>query len=318
MNIQKLRKQWFPVLLETQLKQKPISVSLLGEALVLVRLAGEVCCFSDCCPHRHVPLSDGSVQQNTLQCCYHGWRFDQDGQCVQYPEHALLSYAVSCQQGVIWLRLEGDQAFHDWFAAEQGFDSYWAKKSVKADFLHSIENFLDPMHTPYVHKGVFRGQGEQTMQVSQSADAASFATVYQLEQQQNGWINRLFDPGVDKNIASFHYPGFAEIQYWQGAGKHFQVAIFFVPEARGEVCMMIKVSVKKTRLPSWLKFMLLKPFMLLAFYQDKKILEKQYQHHQKSRVTYALSPHDLVIDHLLHLFSDAKAGKLKKLTLHLK
>ena len=38
-----------------------------------------------CC--RRVPLSEGRLEPSdgSLQCCYHGWRFDGQGQCVAIP-----------------------------------------------------------------------------------------------------------------------------------------------------------------------------------------------------------------------------------------
>jgi hypothetical protein len=55
-----------------------------------------------------------------------------------------------------------------------------------------------------------------------------------------------------------------------------QVGIFFVPIDKGEVDMVVRVSVRKSFIPSSFKFLLLKPFMELAFRQDKNILEKHY------------------------------------------
>lgn len=41
-------------------------------------------CFDDVCPHRLVPLSKGKVKNGRLQCGYHGWEFDAQGelQCI--------------------------------------------------------------------------------------------------------------------------------------------------------------------------------------------------------------------------------------------
>jgi len=38
--------------------------------------AGEVFALRDVCPHRAFPLSAGSCDGQTVECTYHGWRFD--------------------------------------------------------------------------------------------------------------------------------------------------------------------------------------------------------------------------------------------------
>lgn len=314
MNNEKLQRQWYPLLLEKQLKNKPIARILLGHKVVLLRFHDEVVCFADRCPHRHVPLSKGKVVGNTLRCCYHGWSFNQQGVCVENAS-SVKKYAVHCADGIIWLRLAGQTPFHNYFAMDKYFASRWAVKTLQADFIHAIENFLDPFHTPYVHKGLLRNKSPQRMQIQQQSSAQTFSTQYQLVDKQNGWINRLFDPGIDKNIADFHYPGFARIHYLQGEQCLFQVAIFFVPIQQGQVQMTIKVSVRKTFIPSTLKFCLLKPFLELAFYQDKKILALQHQ--VSSEQSYVLNENDLVIDHLLHIFKGKEKGKDKNKLLHL-
>ena len=37
-------------------------------------------------PYRRVPLSEGRIESDgTLMCCYHGWRFNGEGQAVAIP-----------------------------------------------------------------------------------------------------------------------------------------------------------------------------------------------------------------------------------------
>lgn len=290
---------------------------MLGQPLVLVRLQGKVLCFENRCPHRNVPLSSGKVIQNTLQCAYHGWRFDAQGVSLCHPEAQLKNYRTHCAQGLIWVCLSGSMPFHTSFAIEDGFDTAISMKSMQADFIHSIENFLDPLHTPYVHGGLLRNSGLQRMQLRQQSDETSFTTCYQLIDKQNGWINRLFDCGIDTQVASFQYPGLAQICYLKEGVMLFQVAIFFVPKQPGQVGMVVAVSLPRNRIPTKLKFVLLRPFLELAFKQDRKILEQQYQNQRLFNAGYLTSEQDLVIDHLLYLFKGGAKGKDKELLLEL-
>ena len=50
----------------------------------------------DECPHRLAPLSEGRVAEDgTLQCSYHGWRFDGCGACVGVPQDPLRAGAAA-------------------------------------------------------------------------------------------------------------------------------------------------------------------------------------------------------------------------------
>src|SRR5881396_70470 len=58
----------------------PIARVVNGVPLVLYRdSAGRAVALEDRCPHKNVALSIGRVQGDTLQCRYHGWRFDATG-----------------------------------------------------------------------------------------------------------------------------------------------------------------------------------------------------------------------------------------------
>ena len=46
---------------------------------------GPVFALEDRCAHRQVPLSKGTVDGCTLRCCYHGWRYDASGRCIDVP-----------------------------------------------------------------------------------------------------------------------------------------------------------------------------------------------------------------------------------------
>jgi phenylpropionate dioxygenase-like ring-hydroxylating dioxygenase large terminal subunit len=43
---------------------------------------------SDVCPHRNAPLSQGRIDPVTkcIECPYHGWQFDHDGECTKIPQ----------------------------------------------------------------------------------------------------------------------------------------------------------------------------------------------------------------------------------------
>jgi phenylpropionate dioxygenase-like ring-hydroxylating dioxygenase large terminal subunit len=82
-----IKGSWFIVARSRELRRKPLATLLFGTPIVLFRDAsGRAGALLDRCPHRNVPLSLGRVAgDGTLQCPYHGWRFDTEGACTFVP-----------------------------------------------------------------------------------------------------------------------------------------------------------------------------------------------------------------------------------------
>ncbi len=84
---------WYPVgVVEDLPNDRPTAITIFGRKLVLWRdAAGAPAarwrCFSDECPHRMAPLSEGRIDgAGRLQCSLHGWSFDGDGRCASVPQ----------------------------------------------------------------------------------------------------------------------------------------------------------------------------------------------------------------------------------------
>ena len=90
-----LTEYWYPAILAKKLKRRPLGVRMLGEKLVLFRgKDGRVVAASNTCPHRGGSLMDGACHyEGTVACPYHGWVFDERGECVavlsEGPESAM-------------------------------------------------------------------------------------------------------------------------------------------------------------------------------------------------------------------------------------
>ncbi|MEP6696678.1 MAG: Rieske 2Fe-2S domain-containing protein [Pseudonocardiales bacterium] len=105
---------WQQVASSAEVTPRPVRVEVGGRACALVRLypGGPVSAFLDRCPHRHLPLSAGSVVEGRLRCAYHGWEFGPDGSCtvvpsannVSIPPRATLGAVdVVERDGSVWL-----------------------------------------------------------------------------------------------------------------------------------------------------------------------------------------------------------------------
>lgn len=78
---------WYPLAWSKDLKNgKAKGVAFGGDLIVLVRTeSGALFALEDRCAHRQVPLHEGLVRGEQLQCGYHCWTYDASGSCVNVP-----------------------------------------------------------------------------------------------------------------------------------------------------------------------------------------------------------------------------------------
>lgn len=164
-----LADHWYVVAESADLDDQPVAVKLLGRDLVAWRSAsGDVVAAPDRCPHREAPLSDGTVVDGCLTCPYHGWKFADEGRCVEVPSSgagrtvppAAHLPVVQAQEryGLVWLCLGEPRSDIPTIAAEDDDDyrrinsgvDVWATSATRM-----TDNFLDISHFPYVHIGTF-------------------------------------------------------------------------------------------------------------------------------------------------------------------
>jgi nitrite reductase/ring-hydroxylating ferredoxin subunit len=80
-----LREYWYPALLDKEVwSRKPAFRKMLGEDLCFFRgQSGEVVALANACPHRGAMLARGDcIFQGFVTCFYHGFTFDERGECV--------------------------------------------------------------------------------------------------------------------------------------------------------------------------------------------------------------------------------------------
>lgn len=106
---------WYPLALADGIEPgTSTGTQLFGGELVVWRDAeGASHVWEDRCPHRGMRLSFGFVRADRIACLYHGWQFDQAGQCRYIPAHPNLdvpetikvsTYASVERAGMIWAR----------------------------------------------------------------------------------------------------------------------------------------------------------------------------------------------------------------------
>src|ERR1700688_3622881 len=71
---------WYRALPADRVHRNQLHKAMLLEIpLVIGRdRAGRPFALRDACPHRGMPLSGGQVDGESVECCYHGWKLDEN------------------------------------------------------------------------------------------------------------------------------------------------------------------------------------------------------------------------------------------------
>jgi phenylpropionate dioxygenase-like ring-hydroxylating dioxygenase large terminal subunit len=160
-----VRNAWYVAAWDHEVGQALLARTLLGTPVVLFRTAdGTPVALEDRCCHRHAPLSAGRLKGDTVECGYHGLRFDRTGACVEVPSQTLVppggriaSYPLIERNRWLWIWM-GDSQRAD---AALIPDLFWHDSPkwkavggynyVKGAYQRMIDITLDQTHSRYVH-----------------------------------------------------------------------------------------------------------------------------------------------------------------------
>jgi phenylpropionate dioxygenase-like ring-hydroxylating dioxygenase large terminal subunit len=176
-----LRRYWHPIGLASDAAATPKTIRALGEDLILFRDgSGRAGLLHPRCAHRGANLFYGRVESRGIRCCYHGWLFAPDGECLEQPcepngGRALNLfrqpwYPVEELYGLVFAYL-GPIAHRpalprydlletlepgEWIEADDSSIGSGGAAVVPCNWLQHFENVMDPFHVPVLH-GSFSG-----------------------------------------------------------------------------------------------------------------------------------------------------------------
>jgi phenylpropionate dioxygenase-like ring-hydroxylating dioxygenase large terminal subunit len=164
-----LKNCWYAAAWDNEVGQTPLARTLLDRPVVLFRTsAGIPVALEDRCCHRGLPLSMGRVLGDSLQCGYHGLRFEADGRCIEVPGQSQIppgarvtAYPLVERHKWVWIWMgDPDLAdaalIPDWWRMDH---PDWtpikggAPFHVLANYLLVNDNLLDLSHVAFVHDG---------------------------------------------------------------------------------------------------------------------------------------------------------------------
>jgi nitrite reductase/ring-hydroxylating ferredoxin subunit len=197
-----LRRYWQPIASSSALTSDvPHRTRILGEDLIVFRDGnGRAGVVFERCAHRGSSLFYGRVEEDGIRCCYHGWKFDVQGHCLEQ----------ACEPGG---GLRRDVARQPWYPAEERyglvfvymgppelkpslpryeiFEDLEEGESLFSDipgpgpnvtgmlqefnWLQAFENAMDPVHATWLH---YTHSGQQFDGVGQGGFPPSWFDPY--------------------------------------------------------------------------------------------------------------------------------------------
>ena len=173
-----LRRYWHPIAASATLTPDvPHRTRVLGEDLIVFRDGqGRPGVVTERCAHRGSSLYYGRIEENGIRCCYHGWKFDVQGHCLEQacePDRGRRRdvvrqpwYPVEERYGLVFVYMgppERKPALPRYDALEplEEGEQYYAEWPIPGmtvtgllqdfNWLQVYENSLDPTHATWLH-----------------------------------------------------------------------------------------------------------------------------------------------------------------------
>jgi 5,5'-dehydrodivanillate O-demethylase len=167
-----MRRFWHPVYRAEDIKPseaKPLRI--MSENFTLYRGDTGIPHIVDFrCPHRGAQLSAGWVEGDSIRCMYHGWCFDNSGQCIEQPAEdkpfakkiRIRSYPAREYLGLIFAYLaEGESPAMPRYAhfEREGYLEVLSTQVWPCNFFQRMDNNGDTAHVSFVHREAYHGVG---------------------------------------------------------------------------------------------------------------------------------------------------------------
>lgn len=288
----RLDHQWYIACESKALKNKPLRSVILEIPLVLFRGdSGVPTALPDRCPHRNVPLSLGKVHNGQIQCAYHGWSFDQSGQCKvipgltkqqKLPEYCLTPLLTKELNGYIWVFISSTHQKATVNPSEidliqnKHYANFRWTVSAQASFLNTAENLLDGTHTSFVHAGLLRRDSQR-----KEITATIFPSDNQIEVafcdeiSQSGLIPKLLEGERTRHCGRYKLPTTVELEYYASYGTRLLLVIYLIPMTAYQTQAYVCGIYRKTWFPHWIISNIFQFFLWIVLRQDIHILCSQ-------------------------------------------
>lgn len=157
--------EWYVAAFGEELNSELLARTLLGKRVLLFRSSSGVpVALADRCAHRAFPLSRGTLDGDTVVCAYHGFRYDEQGNCIEVPSATkcpkgigVAEYRLVEQGPLVWIWM-GDPASADlarlpeqaWLSQPE-WETSRGYFDLQSNYVSMHENLLDLTHLSFLH-----------------------------------------------------------------------------------------------------------------------------------------------------------------------
>lgn len=183
-----IRDLWYVAAWASEVSDRLFSRTLLGEPVLIYREQdGTAVAIGNRCAHRFAPLDLGRrCEDGSIECPYHGLRFDRSGACVHNPHEdgkiprnaRVPAYPLVERYGLLWIwmgdpaRADADRipAFDQ--LTNPGYRTITGRTGIKAHYELVADNLLDLSHSQFLHAKFARADDVLTVrhEVTQDGD----------------------------------------------------------------------------------------------------------------------------------------------------
>lgn len=225
-----MRNCWYVAATTPELGRELLGRTLLDQPVVMYRQEdGTPVALEDRCAHRFLPLSQGYLVGDRVQCGYHGMEYDCTGTCVHVPGQktapqgsGIRSFPLAEKWQFVWIWL-GDPALAD----EDLIPDIWRNDSpdwacvvgeplyMKGDYRLVADNLLDPSHVSFVHRSTLGTDDvAEIPQIAEQEGTTVTVTRWILDRKPAPVYAKLggFTGNVDRwQIMTFNPPSMVEV-----------------------------------------------------------------------------------------------------------
>jgi len=169
-----VRNRWYIAAFSTEISRKPMERTIHSIPVLMYRKEdGTPVAMYGLCPHRYFSLVKGTVEGDNIVCGYHGFKFADNGDCVDIPSQDAIPknfcqpvYPLEERGPICWIWM-GDldkcdtaliPPYDDFGLDNKG--SYYSSENyfhVQGRPHLLVDNLMDLTHLPYIHKQLGKG-----------------------------------------------------------------------------------------------------------------------------------------------------------------
>ncbi|MBU3671988.1 MAG: aromatic ring-hydroxylating dioxygenase subunit alpha [Sinobacteraceae bacterium] len=260
-------RNWYVGAISAELRDRPLGRMICGRRIVFFRNPdGRVQALAATCPHRGADLARGKVVGDSVECPFHGLRFNGGGACTRIPSQdseapipralRVPSYAVIEKAGFVWVWPEpGDTPTCEPEVPEfLGYGTPWRMTMLPrgqlsaGSYLNAMENALDDAHLAFVHQATIPGASERVapFKITTDADRRGYGGIAEMGSmvaespavadvatgsRVMDWLARLAMDNLKPTHKAYHYrlSGLVCITTTDASGPRDHTFAFFTP-----------------------------------------------------------------------------------------